>query len=64
MEPVRFESDCALAIFTIDRPAARDAVDRETADALAHSFRRFDTDPELSVAILTGAGGTFCAGAD
>jgi enoyl-CoA hydratase len=64
MEPVRFEADGPIAVVTIDRPQARNAVDRATADALVHAFRRFDNDPELSVAILTGAGGTFCAGAD
>ena len=64
MEPVKFEIDGAIAIVTIDRTEARNAVDRETADALARAFRRFETDEALSVAILTGAGGTFCAGAD
>lgn len=49
---------------TIDRPAARNAVDRTTAEALADAFRRFDDDADATVAILTGAGGTFCAGAD
>jgi enoyl-CoA hydratase len=42
----------------------RNAVDRLTADALAAVFARFDGDEALSVAVLTGAGGTFCAGAD
>jgi enoyl-CoA hydratase len=49
---------------TIDRPDVRNAVDRDTADALADAFRAFDADDALSVAVLTGAGGTFCAGAD
>jgi enoyl-CoA hydratase len=61
---VRYETDGPLAIVTIDRPAVRNAVDRATAEGLADSFRRFDADPALAVAILTGAGGTFCAGAD
>ena len=51
-------------IVTIDRPAVRNAVDGATATALAEAFRSFDADPESSVAILTGAAGTFCAGAD
>ena len=49
---------------TIDRPDARNAVDRPTAALLADAFRAFDADDERSVAILTGADGTFCAGAD
>ncbi len=53
-----------VTIVTIDRPDARNAVDRPTAAGLAEAFRDFDTDPESRVAILTGAGGTFCAGAD
>lgn len=61
---VRYDSDGPLAIVTIDRPAVRNAVDGPTADALAAAFRRFDADDALAVAILTGAGGTFCAGAD
>ncbi len=61
---VRYEVDGPLAIVTIDRPAVRNAVDGPTAAALADAFRRFDADPERAVAILTGAGGTFCAGAD
>ena len=61
---IRYEDQDAVVVVTIDRPAARNAVDRETAAALADAFRRFDADPALSVAILTGAQGTFCAGAD
>jgi enoyl-CoA hydratase len=54
------------AVFTviIDRPTARNAVDGPTAAALADAFRAFDADDSLSVAVLWGAGGTFCAGAD
>ena len=52
------------SIITINRPQVRNAVDGPTADALAEAFRRFDADPDASVAILTGAAGTFCAGAD
>lgn len=49
---------------TIDRPEVRNAVDRQTADDLERAFRGFDADDDLSVAVLTGSGGTFCAGAD
>ena len=61
---VRVEHRNRVTIVTIDRPAARNAVDPETAAALLESFSRFDADPKLCVAVLTGAGGTFCAGFD
>ena len=64
VELVKFDIDVPIATVTINRPAARNAVDRPTADALAEAFRRFDRDDTLSIAILTGAGRTFCAGAD
>jgi enoyl-CoA hydratase len=63
-EPVHFEARGSIAIVTLDRPAARNAVDGPTASALTDTFRRFDADPSLHVAVLTGAHGTFCAGAD
>ncbi len=61
---VLFETEGPIAIVTIHRPEVRNAVDRATAAALAEAFRRFDGDDALAVAVLTGAGGTFCAGAD
>lgn len=61
---MRFEIDGAVAVVTLDRPEARNAVDRPTAEGLSQAFRRFDADEALAVAILTGASGTFCAGAD
>lgn len=51
-------------IVTINRPQARNAVDGPTARALYETFKAFDTDDSLSVAVLTGAEGNFCAGAD
>ena len=48
----------------LNRPEVRNAVDRDTAQALAGAFRAFEDDPETQVAVLTGAGGYFCAGAD
>jgi enoyl-CoA hydratase len=48
----------------IDRPQAKNAVDGPTAQALFDAFKAFDTDPAADVAVLAGAGGTFCAGAD
>jgi len=64
MTSVRFETRGAVAIVTLDRPQVRNAVDAATAEALADAFRRFDADDALAVAVLTGAQGTFCAGAD
>ena len=61
---VSYETDGPVAVVTIERPTARNAVNRPTAMALAAAFRRFDGDAALSVAILTGRGGFFCAGAD
>jgi enoyl-CoA hydratase len=48
----------------LDRAASRNAVDGPTARALADAFRAFDADPGAAVAVLWGAGGTFCSGAD
>ncbi len=53
-----------VLLVTLNRPAVRNAIDGPTALALAQTLRAFDTDDTLNVAILTGAGGTFCAGAD
>jgi enoyl-CoA hydratase len=63
-DTVRVEHDGPITTVTIDRPHARNAVDRPTAALLADAFRAFDADDERAVAILTGAGGMFCAGAD
>src|SRR5690348_13176611 len=64
MGTVRSETDGPVAIITIDRPEVRNAVDAPTASALVEAFRSFDRDDALSVAVLTGRDGTFCAGAD
>jgi enoyl-CoA hydratase len=61
---IRTETDGPVLVVTIDRPEVRNAVDHPTADELVSAFRRFDADDDLLVAVLTGAGGTFCAGAD
>ncbi|MBA2955338.1 crotonase/enoyl-CoA hydratase family protein [Nocardioides sp. MAH-18] len=61
---VRVEVDGPVTTVVIDRPEARNAVDGPTAAALAEAFRAFDADASQSVAVLHGAGGTFCAGAD
>jgi enoyl-CoA hydratase len=61
---VRIEQRGSVFIVTLDRPERRNAVDAATAQDLSSAFRQFDGDPTASVAILTGAGGTFCSGAD
>jgi enoyl-CoA hydratase len=61
---VGFETRADIAIVTIDRPERRNAVDGPTAQLLFDAFERFDRDESLNVAILQGAGGNFCAGAD
>jgi len=62
---VRFETRDPVAILTIDRLEARNAIDRETDAALAAAWIRFRVDAELWVAVLTAAGDkAFCAGAD
>ena len=61
---VNVEHDGRVTIVTINRPDVRNAVDGPTAALLADAFRAFDADSEHDIAILTGAGGTFCAGAD
>ncbi len=61
---VEIEIKGTTTIVTINRPEVRNAVDRPTADALEAAFLAFDADPNQRVAILTGASGTFCAGAD
>lgn len=61
---VLVERHAPLVWITINRPDVRNAVDGATAAELAAAFRAFDADPTLAVAILTGTGGHFCAGAD
>jgi enoyl-CoA hydratase len=53
-----------VLVVTIDRPEARNAVNAEVAEGIGAAMERLDAEPELRVGILTGAGGTFCAGMD
>lgn len=53
-----------VLVVTINRPQARNAVDSTTAIALGETFQEFERDDNLHAAVLTGADGTFCAGAD
>ncbi len=61
---VRIEKKDRVTTVIIDHLERRNAVDRPTATALADAFRAFDADPDSAVAVLWGAGGHFCAGAD
>jgi len=61
---VRATRQGPVITISIDRPEARNAVDGPTAEALARAFGDFDAEADSAVAVLTGAGGTFCAGAD
>jgi enoyl-CoA hydratase len=61
---VRVERSGRVTTVILDRAAAKNAVDRPTAEALSDAFRAFDADPEARVGVLYGDHGTFCAGAD
>jgi len=63
-EHVRTEQIGEVTTVILDRAHARNAVDRPTGDALVKAFLQFDTDSHAKVAVLWGAGGAFCAGAD
>lgn len=62
--PVHVELHDHVLVLTIDRPERRNALDGATARALAEGIDRLDTDPDVRVGILTGAGGVFSAGMD
>ena len=64
MDTVTVQIRGRTTIVTLARPDVRNAVDGATASALAAAFRAFDADPASDVAVLYGANGTFCAGAD
>jgi enoyl-CoA hydratase len=64
MAAVLYEVDGHVCTITINRPDRRNAVDGPTALLLREAFQRFEADEALRVAVLTGAGGNFCAGAD
>ena len=61
---VLVDRDGPVTIVTINRPQVRNAVDHPTAELLYAAFQAFEADDDASVAVLTGAGGVFCAGAD
>ncbi len=62
-DPILFARKNRVAILTINRTERRNAFDLATAEAIYKAFKQFDADDMLDVAVLTGAGGNFCAGA-
>ncbi|RPA59932.1 enoyl-CoA hydratase [Gordonia oryzae] len=64
MSPVTTEFADGVAVITIDRPEARNAVNGQVAALIAAAIDEFETRDDITVGILTGAGGTFCAGMD
>jgi enoyl-CoA hydratase len=61
---IKVDVDGAIATIVIDRPEVRNALDHEAAAGLNRALRDFDADRDLRTAVLTGRGGSFCAGAD
>ncbi|MEO1172414.1 MAG: enoyl-CoA hydratase-related protein, partial [Myxococcota bacterium] len=64
MDELTIEHDGPVTVVTLDRRAAKNAVHPRLARAIARAFIEFDQTPSQSVAVLAGAHGTFCAGAD
>ena len=62
--PIRVEKKDPITTVIIDNPEVKNAVDRQTAQELADAFREFEHDDQAKVAVLWGANGTFCAGAN
>lgn len=63
-DSVHFAVDDGIAVVTINRPEARNAIDLPTAESIAACMDEIDDNDDIRVAIITGAGGTFCAGMD
>lgn len=61
---VEFNIDDGVAVITINRPEARNAIDRETSLAVEAAVKQVNADPEIRCAVITGSGGNFCAGMD
>ncbi len=64
MDLVLYEAEGRVAVITLNRPEARNAMSPELSAALGEAFDRFEADDDLWVAILAGNGRVFCAGAD
>lgn len=63
-QPILVEERDGLLVLTIDRPEVKNAINLECAERIAEAFERFDSDDNLSVAIVTGSGGGFSSGMD
>src|SRR5688572_27252883 len=63
-ESILTEARGPVLLITINRPERRNAFDFATADAMSRAIDAFEEDPDLRVAVLSGAGGSFCAGMD
>lgn len=61
---IRVQSNGRVTTILIDRPAVRNALDRASSEALTKAFEGFENDPVARVGVLSGAGGSFCTGAD
>jgi enoyl-CoA hydratase len=64
MAELELTQDGGVLTITIDRPAARNAIDAAVARGIATALERLDATPELRVGVITGAGGYFSAGMD
>lgn len=64
MDEVLFEAADGVAVISINRPQVKNAVNRRVAEGVAAAIDRLEASDELRIGILTGAGGTFCAGMD
>ncbi len=62
--PIDTHADDGVLVITINRPEARNAIDVGVAEGISAALDRLDDDPALGCAVITGAGGTFCAGMD
>lgn len=62
--PVRVDRDGAVLVITLDRPEARNAIDARTAAEIGAAIDTLEADTSLAVGIITGSGGSFCAGMD
>ena len=64
MTEVLTQTQDGVLIITINRPEAKNAVNRAVAEGIAAAMEQLDSDKSLNAAIITGAGGTFCSGMD